>query len=82
VQRVLQLEQVSKKIKFLKKFTLGMEKNRSSISDVIPAVLRLVHVWDKMEVNDTKAKELCFFLIHFTRLKFKYELESQVYQVL
>jgi hypothetical protein len=63
-------------------FPLGMEKNRSSISDVIPAVLRLIHVWDKTEVNDPKAKELCFFLIHFTRLKFKYELDSQVYQVL
>lgn len=62
-------------------FTLGMEKNRSSIGDVIPAVLRLIHIWDKMEVNDAKVKELCFFLIHFTRIKYKYELESPVYQV-
>jgi len=61
--------------------TLAMQKNRSSIADIIPGVLRLVHIWDKMELQDAKAKELCYFLIHFARIKFKYELESPIYQV-
>ncbi len=56
--------------------TLGFEKNRSSIADVIPAILYLIHVWEKMDISDPKAKELCYFLVHFMKLKFKYELES------
>ena len=61
--------------------TLAMQKNRSSIADIIPGVLRLVNIWDKMELQDAKAKELCYFLIHFAIIKFKYELESPIYQV-
>ena len=33
-----------------------------------------------MDIEDDKAREL-FFLIHFIREKFKYELEWPVYQV-
>ena len=62
--------------------TLGLQRNRSSIADVIPGVLYLTYVWDKMDLADyPEAKELCFFFIHFTRIKFKYELSSPVYQV-
>ena len=61
--------------------TLGWEKNQSSIADVIPSVLFLIYAWNKMEIEDFKAKELCFFLIHFIREKFRYELESPIYQV-
>jgi hypothetical protein len=57
-------------------FTLNMERNNSSIADVIPGVLYIVNAWDKMQLFDREAKELCYFLIHFTREKFKYELES------
>ena len=39
--------------------TLVMQKNRSFITDIIPGILRLIHIWDKMELKDAKAKELC-----------------------
>ena len=61
--------------------TLGWEKNKASIADVIPGVLYLVNVWNKMEIEDARAKELCYFLIHFMRKKFEYELNSNVYKV-
>ena len=61
--------------------TLGWEKNHSSIADVIPQVLYLVHFWEKLDVSDPLAKELCFFLIHFVRQKFEFELDSEIYQV-
>ena len=49
-------------------FTLGLQKSRSSIADIIPGVLRLIHIWNKMEINDPEAKELCYVLIHFVKL--------------
>ena len=61
--------------------TLPWERNQASIADVIPSVLYLIYVWNKMEIEDIQARELCFFLIHFMREKFKHELESPVYQV-
>ena len=61
--------------------TLNWEKNHTSIADVTPAVLYLINEWDKLEVDDPKVKELCFFLIHFARQNFKFELESHLYQV-
>jgi hypothetical protein len=57
------------------------KKSNSSIADVIPQVLLLIQYWDKVEVSNNEAKELCYFLIHFVRIKFKYELESPIYQV-
>ncbi len=59
-----------------------MQSNHLSIADDISAVLRLVFVWDKMEIDCAKGKELCYFLIHFLRLKFKDELDSPIYQVI
>jgi len=61
--------------------TLNWEKNHTSIAEVIPAVLYLINEWDKMEIDDRESKELCYFLIHFARSKFKYELDSKLYQV-
>jgi hypothetical protein len=62
--------------------TLGWEKNSSSIADVIPQVLFLIDYWTKIEINDPKARELCYFLIHYTKIKCNYELNSPVYQVI
>jgi hypothetical protein len=61
--------------------TLNWERNNSSIADVIPCVLFLIYAWKKIDIQDIKAKELCYFLIHFIREKFKYEMESAIYQV-
>ena len=35
-----------------------------------------------MEINDTKAKKLGYFLIHYIQENFKYELNSPVYHVI
>jgi hypothetical protein len=78
------LEELEMYIQVLKpgmEFTLGMQKYRSSIADVLPSVLRLISVWDKMELESRIGKELCYFMIIFLRKKFKYELDSPVYQV-
>lgn len=42
----------------------------------------MINAWDKMEIAEEKAKELCYFLIHFVKEKFKYELESEIYHVI
>ena len=62
--------------------TLGWEKTGSSIACVIPSLLYMINAWDKMEIAEEKAKELCYFLIHFVKEKFKYELESEIYHVI
>ena len=54
--------------------TLGWEKNGSSIACVIPSVLYMINAWDKMEITEPKAKELCYSLIQFVKEKFKFEL--------
>jgi hypothetical protein len=50
--------------------TLGWEKSRTSIADIIPAVLYLINAWNKIEVKDFEVKELCYFLIHFIWAQF------------
>ena len=61
--------------------TLGWEKNSASIADVIPQVLFLIDYWNKADIDDKEAKELCFFLIHYIKIKFEYELQAPIYQV-
>ena len=58
------------------KITLNWEKNNTSIGEVVPAVHWLIESWDKMVVREKQVQELCFFLIHFVRKKFNYEIES------
>ncbi len=62
--------------------TLGWEKNGSSIACVIPSVLYMINAWDKMEITEPKAKELCYSLIQLVKEKFKFELESEIYHVI
>jgi hypothetical protein len=61
--------------------TLGWEKNSASIADVIPQVLFLIDYWNKADIDDKEAKELCFFLIHYIKIKFEYELQAPMYLV-
>ena len=63
-------------------FSLNLQGNHSSIDDVNPAVLYLINHWDNMEISQPVEKCLCYFLIHFMRLKFKHELESPIYRVI
>ena len=62
------------------KLSVMWQKNNSSIADVIPNILSLINKWEKFDV-DQEAKELCLFLIHFVREKFKYEFKSEIYKV-
>ena len=62
--------------------TLGWEKNSSSIADVIPQVLFLIDFWNKIDIDNSKQKELCFFLIHYCKIKFEYELNAPMYHVI
>jgi hypothetical protein len=61
-------------------FNLGLQGSRSSICDVLPGVLHLKNKWSKYVVDD-KARELCYYLVHFIQEKFAYELDSPVYKV-
>ena len=63
------------------KVSLGFQKNSSSISDLIPSFLKLLDIWAKLEVTPV-AKRFCRLLISCVNHKFKYELNSSVYQVL
>jgi len=52
----------------------------SAISDVLPGILRLKYLWERMVV-EAEQQELIYFLIHNLNKKFEYELSSPVYQV-
>ena len=62
------------------KLNLGLQNSSSSIADVISGVFRLKFLWEHMDTTDSE-QEFIYFLIHFLLKKFKYELESPVYQV-
>ncbi len=61
-------------------FNLGLQGSRSSICDVLPGVFHLKNKWSKYVVDD-KARELCYFMVHFIQEKFSYELASPIYMV-
>ena len=61
--------------------TLGSEKNTLSIAGVIPQVLFLIEYWTKLDIKNREAKELCYFLIHFIKIKFEFELNSPIYHL-
>ena len=61
-------------------FNLGLQGSRSSICDVVTGLLNLINRFSKF-VLDARASELCYFLVHFLKLKFDYELNSPIYMV-
>jgi len=61
-------------------FNLGLQGSRSSICDVVPGLLNLINRFSKF-VLDERARELCYFLVHFLKLKFEYELNSAICMV-
>ncbi len=61
-------------------FNLSLQSTNASIAEVLPGVLLLINHWERAHV-DAEARELCYFLIHYLKVKFKYELESPIYKV-
>ncbi len=61
-------------------FNLGLQGSRSSICDVFPGLLNLINRFSKFLLYD-RARELCYFLVRFLKLKFHYELNSLIYMV-
>ena len=62
------------------KFNLSLQSLSSSICDVVPGVLRLKYLWERMVLSEEK-QEMVYFLLHFLLKKFKHELESPIYHV-
>jgi len=62
------------------KLNLGFQSSFLSIADVIPGILRLKFIWERLEV-DSLQKELIYFLLHHLRRKFDYELNCPIYEV-
>ena len=60
--------------------SLGFQKNTSTIADVIPSILKLQSVWEKMNLSPTP-KRFCNLLILTTQLKFDFEFNSDAYMV-
>ena len=62
------------------KLSILWQKCDSSIADVIPSLLKLINDSKGLDLKP-EAKELCLFLIHFVKIKFKYEFSSEIYKV-
>jgi hypothetical protein len=62
------------------KVSIGFQKNNSNICDVIPNILHLIDFWTNLDVP-VPAKRLCRLLITCVMHKFKFELNSSIYQV-
>ncbi|CAF1149830.1 unnamed protein product [Brachionus calyciflorus] len=61
-------------------FNLIMQKSKSSIADVLPALNIMLSKWNRMQVTGNY-RELCDYLIAAFKHKFKDEINSSVYCV-
>ncbi len=59
---------------------VGMQTNSSSIADVIPSVIRMIYVWEYMDLNQD-SRLFCNYLLQCLKGKFNFELNSPIYQV-
>ena len=60
------------------KFTITFQRTKSSIAEVVPAILNLFNIWTKLCQNK-KFKPITEKSIEFFKMKFDYELSSDVY---
>jgi hypothetical protein len=61
-------------------FNLIMQQTRSSIAGVIPSLKIIISKWKRFSLTGVY-KDLCMKLVKTFEAKFKYELNSSVYQV-
>jgi len=59
---------------------LEWQSDQASIADVVPSVLILINKYERAQV-DSEPRELCYFLVHYLKEKFNYELNSSIYHV-
>ena len=61
-----------------------LQRNTSSIAEIIPAISKLINNWENLlnkENVSSSCKNFCKFLIQEFKTRFNYELESELYQV-
>lgn len=63
------------------RFSITFQNNYSSISHLIPSIKRIIYSWENMDL-EPEDERFATLLIACFKDKFKYELESEVYQVL
>ena len=60
--------------------SICLQSSKSTIANVIPGLAALCHYWQTVDTNQ-EAKDLCEKLIYFTKEKFDFELNSNLYKV-
>jgi hypothetical protein len=58
---------------------LGFQKNSSTIADVLPYLLQLIQIWNRLDVPPAP-KRLCKLLIACLKYKFQVEFNSPAYK--
>ena len=61
-----------------------LQRNTSSIAEVIPAISKLINNWENLlntECVSSSCKNFWKFLIQEFETRFNYELEAELYQV-
>lgn len=62
------------------RFSITFQNNYSSISYLIPSLKRIIFSWENMDLEPEDERFATLLIVCFKE-KFKYELESEVYQV-
>lgn len=60
--------------------SLGFQKKSTSITEVVPYILNLIEIWNKLDLPPVP-KRFCELLTACLRNKFNFELNSTTYQV-
>jgi len=63
------------------RFTLLHQRNKAQIGEVIPSVNLIIKKYEQFAKNDKKKKPFCEALIKHIKIKFDYELNSNIYAV-
>ena len=58
-------------------FSLIMQKNFATISDVLPSLMIMLSKWERMILED-EDKQFCYYLIAAFKFKFQFELNSNI----
>ncbi len=62
------------------RISLGFQKNSSTIADVLPYLLQLIEIWNRLDVPPAP-RRLCKLLIACLKNKFQVEFNSPAYKV-
>jgi hypothetical protein len=62
------------------RFIIGFQRTKANIAEVVPSLLVLFSIWNRLARNK-RFKCICLKMIESFKLKFDYELKSNVYLV-